>query len=216
MASISVLLAAAVGFTVGWKLKDCLCKKKGTAHKSQSTSRMYSNDTGISSKESNDMTSRFSLYSLELVFNQYNIPITSDYSFSRLLDAIEKNAYVKLLTHIDCEIISSKSLYEFLENENFNITNFKMLNSTKEPYLTEEGLIKIFEKEGMDYSQLETPQEKVEFLLALAQGKGTKRFQKSFGNDLSNFIDKYNLGEDTEVLFNSIKSTVHSRLEFLS
>ena len=216
MTSINVLLVAVLGFTVGWKLKDCLCKKNSVIHQSQSTSGMHSNDTEFSSKESNDMTSRFSLYSLELVFNQYNIPITSDYSFSRLLDAIEKNSYVKLLTHIDCEILSQKSLYEFLENENFNIANFKILNSTKEPYITEEGLIKIFEKESLDYSLLKTPQEKVEFLLSLAQGKGTKRFQKSFGNDLSNFIDKYNLGEDTEVIFNSIKSTVHSRLEFLS
>ena len=142
--------------------------------------------------------------------------MTSDYSFSRLLDAIEKDSYVSLLKHIDKKITSANELFHFLEDEKLNITYFEITDSEGEPYITQDVIDAILENKNVDYSHLKTIGEKVNFLLILAQGTGTKRFQESFGTDLTTFLNKYKSGQKADVVFEEIKTTVHNRLEFMS
>ena len=123
---------------------------------------------------------------------------------------------MSLLKHIDKEISSPGELYRFLEEESLNVTDFEFSNSTGEPYISEDGVNTILESKEVNHSNLKSIDEKIKFLLILAQGKGVKRFQESFGNDLATFLNKYKDGENTEVIFEEIKSTVHNRVEFLS
>ena len=212
---ITILFATALGFGIGYKLKDCLCKKgKPSIYPTIKVQDSPDITHGVVPKLRND--SGFSLHCLDKVFIQYNIPLTSDYSFSRLLDAIEQDSYVSLLRHIDNHIKSSDDLFHFLEDENLNISNFDLSDSKGEPFIYLDGVDAILESKKVNYSHLNSIEEKIKFLLILVQGKGVKRFQESFGNDLATFLSKYRATGNTAVIFDSIKSTVHNRLEFLS
>lgn len=212
---IPILFAAVLGFGLGYKLKDCLCKKDTRPVQPNIKIQAYPEDTpNVPSSPRKE--SGFSLHSLDKLFIQYNIQLTSDYSFTRLLDAIEQNSYVSLLKHIDEQIQSPKELFQFLEDEKLNISNFDIGDSRGEPYISQDSVNAILESKHVNHSHLKTIEEKIKFLLILAQGKGTKRFQESFGNDLATFLNKYRAEEKTDVVFDGIKSTVHNRLEFLS
>lgn len=212
---IPIVFAAVLGFGAGYKLKDCLCKKENPTVKPNTHIKENHNDTAdvIPARL---MDSMFSLHRIEKIFRQFNVPLTSDYSFSRLLDVMERDSYISLLRYVDQEISSPSELSYYLENERLNIVNFEITNSDGEPYISHDGVNAILDDQEVDYSHFKTLEEKVEFLLTLAQGKGTKRFQESFGNDLAAFFHKYNMGEDTAIVFDGIKATVHNRLEFLS
>lgn len=210
---IPILLATALGFGIGYKFRDCICKKD--KYQIQPDTNEYSDDTqNVASTP--QVNSGFSLQRIENIFRQYNVPLASDYSFSRLLDVIEKESYVSLLKHIDKEISAPNELFHFLEDEQFNVKNFVINNSDGKPFVTVEYVNKLLENKGINYSHLKTIEEKVEFLLVLAQGTGTKRFQESFGNDLATFLHLFETGEDISIVFEEIKSTVHKRLDFLS
>lgn len=212
---IPILFAAALGFGLGYKLKDCLCKKDKPSVQPNIKVPVYPEvNPNVASGSRND--SSFSLHSLDKLFIQYKIQLTSDYSFTRLLDAIEQNSYVSLLKHIDEQIQSPKELFHFLEDEKLNISDFDLGDSRGEPYISQDSVNAILESKQVNHSHLKTIEEKIKFLLILAQGKGTKRFQESFGNDLATFLNKYKAEEKTDVVFDGIKSTVHNRLEFLS
>lgn len=211
---IPIILAAVLGFGIGYKLKECLCKKEKSSDQPDVRSIIHEFPNGTGAMQPDD--SQFSLHSIEDLFGRFNVPLTSDYSFSRLLDAIEKDAYVTILRHINTNISSPDELFQYLNNEKFNVSNIEMVKSSGEPYLTQDITNKLLEENRVDYTHLKTIEEKVEFLLILAQGKGTKRFQESFGNDLTTFLNKYKKGEKTDVLFGSIKTTIRNRLEFLS
>lgn len=211
---IPIILAAVLGFGIGYKLKECLCKKEKSSDQPDVRSITPEFPNGTGAMQPND--SLFSLNSIKELFCRFNIPLTSDYSFSRLLDAIEKDAYVTILRHIDTNIASPDELFQYLNNEKFNVSHIEMVKSSGDPYLTQDIVNKLLEENRVDYTHLKTIEEKVEFLLILAQGKGTKRFQESFGSDLTTFINKYGKGEKTDVLFESIKTTIGNRLEFLS
>lgn len=212
---ILILFSATLGFGLGYKLKDCLCKKDNPSILPNDPSQNHSDETQ-NVVATPIVNPGFSLCSIEKLFGQFNIPLTSDYSFSRLLGAIEKDTYVSLLKHIDKEISSPGELYRFLEEESLNVTDFEFSNSTGEPYISEDGVNTILESKEVNHSNLKSIDEKIKFLLILAQGKGVKRFQESFGNDLATFLNKYKDGENTEIIFEEIKSTVHNRVEFLS
>lgn len=212
---IPILFAAMLGFGLGYKLKDCLCKKDNPSIQPNDPSQNHS-DESPNVVATQIVNSGFSLRNIEKLFGQFNIPLTSDYSFSRLLDAIEKDTYLSLLKHIDKEISSPGELCHFLEEKNLNVTDFEFGNSTGDPYISEDGVNTILESKEVHHSNLKSIDEKIKFLLILAQGKGVKRFQESFGNDLATFLNKYKDGENTEVIFEEIKSTVHNRVEFLS
>lgn len=211
---ISIILATALGFGIGYKLKECLCKKEKSSDQPDVRSIIHEFPDGTGAMQPND--SLFSLHSIKELFGRFNVPLTSDYSFSRLLDAIEKDAYVTILRHIDTNIASPDELFQYLNNEKFNVLHIEMVKSSGEPYLTQDIVNKLLEENRVDYTHLKTIEEKVEFLLILAQGKGTKRFQESFGSDLTTFINKYGKGEKTDILFESIKTTIRNRLEFFS
>lgn len=212
---LPILFAAALGFGLGYKLKDCLCKKdKPSVRPNIKAHEFPEVTTDITPKT--QIESGFSLHNLDKLFIKYNIPVTSEYSFSRLLDAIELDSYVSLLRHVDNQIKSPDELFHFLEDENLNINNFDLGDSKVEPFISKERVNDIFEKKNVSHSHLNSIEEKIKFLLILVQGKGTKRFQESFGNDLASFLNKYKAGENTFVLFDGIKTTVHNRLEFLS
>lgn len=211
---ITALFTLALGFGLGYKLKDCLCKKDNPSIQPNIKTQTYPNV--ISNVAPSPQNSDFSLHSLNKLFIQYNIPLTSEYSFSRLLDAIEQDSYISLLKHIDNQIKSPDDLFHFLEDENLNITNFDFDNSIGEPYISKESINTILESKQVNHSHLNTIEEKIKFLLILVQGRGTKRFQESFGNDLATFLCRYKARENTAVVFEEIKSTVHNRLEFLS
>lgn len=211
---IPIILAAVLGFGIGYKLKECLCKKEKSSDQPDVKSIIHEFPNGTGAMQPNDTL--FSLNSIKELFCRFNIPLTSDYSFSRLLDAIEKDAYVTILRHIDTNIASPDELFQYLNNEKFNVSHIEIVKSSGDPYLTQDIVNKLLEENRVDYTHLKTIEEKVEFLLILAQGKGTKRFQESFGSDLTTFINKYGKGEKTDVLFESIKTTIRNRLEFLS
>lgn len=212
---IQILFVGALGFGLGYKLKDCLCKKdKPSAQPNIKVIEYPEVNSNVVPGSRND--SRFSLHCLDKLFIKYNIPLTSDYSFSRLLDAIEMDSYVSLLKHIDNQIKSPDDLFHFLEDENLNISDFDIGDTKGEPYISQERVNAILESKQVDYANLNTIEEKIKFLLILVQGKGTKRFQESFGNDLATFLSKYKAGENAALIFDGIKTTVHNRLEFLS
>lgn len=211
---IPIIFAAALGFGLGYKLKDCLCRKEKTSNLPDIRSLTQEHPNASTTTSRSDTV--FSLHSIDKLFSQFNIPLTSDYSFSRLLDAIEKNSYVSLLKNIDTRITSPDELFCFLENAKFDVASFEIVNSNGEPYLTQDNVNTILEKNSVEYTHLKTIEEKVNFLLMLAQGKGVKRFRESFGNDLTLFLNKYSKGEKTDVVFESIKTTIHNRLEILS
>lgn len=212
---IPILFATVFGFGLGYKFKDCLCtKEKCSTRPNINTPKRPDASPNASTIQHNN--SRFSLNGIEHLFSQFNVPLTSDYSFSRLLDAIEKDSYVSLLKHIDKKITSANELFHFLEDEKLNITDFEITDSEGEPYITQDVIDAILENKNVDYSHLTTIGEKVKFLLILAQGTGTKRFQESFGTDLTTFLNKYKSGQKADVVFEGIKTTVHNRLEFMS
>lgn len=212
---IPILFATVLGFGFGYKLKDCLCKKESSCAQPdiriQEFPDAYSNASTIPQNDSH-----FSLHGIDKLFSQFNIHLTSDYSFSRLLDAIEKDSYVSLLKHIDKEITSTDELFRFLEDDKLSIINIEITNSDGEPYITQDVVNTILEKKNVDYSHLKTIEDKIKFLLILAQDTGTKRFQESFGTDLATFLNKHKSRESSEFVFERIKKTVHNRLEFLS
>ena len=211
---IPIILATVLGFGIGFKLKECLCKKEKSSDQPDVRSIIHEFPNGAGAMQQND--SMFSLHSIEELFDRFNVPLTSDYSFSRLLDAIEKDAYVTMLRHIDANISSPDEFFLYLNNEEFNVSHIEMVKSRGDPYLTQDIVNKLLEENGVDYTHLKTIEEKVEFLLILARGKGAKRFRESFGSDLTTFINKYGKGEKTDVLFESIKTIIRNRLDFLS
>lgn len=212
---IQILFVGALGFGLGYKLKDCLCKKEKPSIQSN-IKVQDSTEVSHSVARSPQSEPGFSLHSLDQLFIKYNIPLTSDYSFTRLLDAIELDSYVSLLKFIDNQIKSPNDLVHFLEDENLNIFDFDLGDTKGEPFISQDRVNAILESKQVDYSNLNTIEEKIKFLLILVQGKGTKRFQESFGNDLATFLSKYKAGENAALIFDGIKTTVHNRLEFLS
>lgn len=127
---------------------------------------------------------------------------------------MEKDSYVAILKYIDASIASPNELFHYLNNEEFNVSSIEVIKSSGEPYLTQDVVNTLLEDNNVNNTNLETIEEKVQFLLMLAQGKGVKRFQESLGNDLSSFLDKYNKGENTDIVFESIKTIIHDRLGF--
>lgn len=211
---IPIIFAAAFGFGIGYKLKDCLCKKDNS-----NIPKIHIQDASDTSSKTTSNRKRlndFSLQSIAKVFSQYNVPLTSSYSFSRLLDVIERETYISLLKHIDQRISTPNELFSFLENEKLDVITFEIANSDGAPYISDDTVNNLIAEKKVDISSLNTIEEKVRFLLILAQGAGTKRFQESFGNDLNAFIDRYQKEENSNSIFVGIKNTVHNRLEFLS
>ena len=220
MPIIPILFAAVFGFALGCKFKDCLCKKNGFKKgpkipASRNQLVHPSNSEQTIKQPSPEHSIEFSLQSLDAIFKQYNIPLKSDYSFSRLLNTIEQESYISLMKYIDENISSPIELSKFLEEDNFNATNFEIKQSSGEPYIAENDINTILSNNGIDHTNFNTSSDKIKFLLICAQGKGTKRFQESFGNDLSLFLEKLKKNENSDVLYNSIKETIHHRLDFL-
>lgn len=223
---ISILCAAALGFAIGSRYKDCLCKKKqsGNNNKTQNvsfdtTKKSSTNPTGNFNREDakyGGTLDGFSLKSISNVFKQFNVPLSSSNSFSLLLDTIERSSYKILLEKILFKATSPKLFYDFLCNKDFNIVQFEISGASGAPIISDSELNKILGNENIDYSALNSPKEKIELLLALFQGKGTKRFQESFGSDLSTFIELYESGQSVDTLYNNIMSTIKRRLDFLS
>lgn len=211
---IPIILAAVLGFGMGYKLKDCLCKGKKSSDLPDIKNLLPKSPKASKNDTAQKSETLFSLHSIDKLFSRYNIPLTSDYSFSRLLDAMEKDSYVAILKYIDASIASPNELFHYLNNEEFNVSSIEVIKSSGEPYLTQDVVNTLLEDNNVNNTNLETIEEKVQFLLMLAQGKGVKRFQESLGNDLSSFLDKYNKGENTDIVFESIKTIIHDRLGF--
>lgn len=214
------LLAAVIGFTVGYRLKDILHGKNDPNNDIPKVNNAILPRTTDEPIHTAAPNTAFSLHCIDAVFRQFNVPLKSEYSFSRLLNTIEQDSYTSILKHIDSNISSPQELLHYLENEEFNTMQFEITASSSEPYLTDDSLNKILENNGVEYSQLNTAGDKVKFLLILAQGKGIKRFKELFGSDLNFFIDKSKSSTDNDndinFIYDSIKSTIHKRLEFLS
>ena len=79
---IPILFAAMLGFGLGYKLKDCLCKKDNPSIQPNDPSQNHS-DESPNVVATQIVNSGFSLRNIEKLFGQFNIPLTSDYSFSR-------------------------------------------------------------------------------------------------------------------------------------
>ncbi len=213
---VFVMLAATLGFAVGAKYMNCLRKKNEANNDSekksslsvQSVCQMQESDC---KKNLND----FSLQSISEVFRQYSTSLNSSSSFILLLDSIERMSYISLLKEITKQVDSAKEFYNFLNNENFSVMNFDVQDANSEPFITNAQINEILEKNDVDPSSLSTPKEKIQFLLALYQGKGIKRFQESFGNDLSLFIERFEANDNVDILYDSIINTIKRRLEYM-
>lgn len=212
---IPIILAAVLGFGMGYKLKDCLCKEKKSSDLPDIKNLLPESPKASKYNTAQNSETLFSLHSIDKLFSRYNIPLTSDYSFSRLLNAMEKDSYVAILKYIDTSIASPNELFHYLNNEEFNVSSIEDIKSSSgEPYLTQDVVNTLLEDNNVNNTHLKTIEEKVQFLLMLAQGKGVKRFQESLGNALSSFLDKYKKGENTDIVYESIKTTIHNRLGF--
>lgn len=211
MPFIQVLIAAALGFALGCKYKDCLCKNAS----SKSEDVLDHPQTFPSVAPSSKMNG-FSLKRIQSVFDKYAIPLNSANSFSMLLDKIEEQSYIDILKRMSLSVNSSKTLYEFLTENSFDPEQYEISNLREEPVISDSQLNVILTNNHVDYSQLSNEVEKVEFLLTYFQGKGIKRFREAFGEDLTLFINRYSANESTESLYESIMSTVRRRLQFLS
>lgn len=212
MPIIPILIAGALGFALGCKYKDCLCKKES----SKDDSRVIATPVEIPTHTSSDVLSGFSLKRIEYLFSLFKTPLNSANSFAMLLDAIEEQSYIDILKLISTKVDSPKSLYDFLNQESYTPVSYEIKNGYGQPEISDAQLDAILAQNKIDSRELKDSAQKVEFLLSLYQGKGVKRFQESFGNDLSQFLNRYSLNENVQPLYESIISTVERRLQFLS
>lgn len=212
MPIIPILIAGALGFALGCKYKDCLCKKES----SKDNSRINIKPIVIKQPSASASTSGFSLKRIEEVFSRFKTPLNSANSFAMLLDAIEEQSYIDILKQIKAIVKTPSSLYDFLNEESYNPISYKIKEAQGQPEISNAQLDVILSQNNVDAHILESSAQKVEFLLTLYQGKGVKRFQESFGNELSQFMNRYSSNEEVLPLFESIMATVERRLHFLS
>lgn len=212
MTIISILVAGALGFALGCKYKDCLCKKTSN----QETQEIISMPVEIQAPIHAHEPSGFSLKKLANLFSKFKTPLNSANSFALLLDAIEEQSYVEILKQIASKADSPKSLYDFFNQESYNPMSYEIQKAYGQPEISDAQLDAILSQNKINAHELKDSTQKVEFLLTLYQGKGVKRFQESFGNDLSQFLNRYSSNENVQPLYESIISTVKRRLQFLS
>lgn len=214
---ITVLIGAAVGFALGCKYKDVLFHKTSEKASTAPIGRPSPMHVETPPQRSRSEHTGFPLSSIKHIFDEYNMPLDSSNSFILLLDTIKQESYLSLLKEIINKVSSPKDLFDFLKQESFNVKSFSFSQSQSGPYMGEDELSKIILQENVkDTNLLTEGQAKVEFLLALYQAKGTKRFEESFGRDLRTFIELYEKGDDTSTIYNSLIETMKRRVDILS
>lgn len=213
---ITALVGAAVGFALGCKYKDVL-SARNSSKGSYRNSIQRPEPIVYVSPQTNVPSNGFPLSSIKHIFQEYNTPLDSSNSFTLLLESIKQNSYFSLLKEIIKRVETPKDLYDFINQESFNVKNYSFSLSSSGPFISDEELDKIIMNENVsDSNILNGSKEKIEFLLTLYQAKGTKRFEESFGRNLKTFIDLYEKNEDTSALFESIMETMRKRVDYMS
>lgn len=226
---LSTIITFALGFAAGCSMREIIRKSKAQRSETNSASHpefkkplstphraTMSVSKSAVQRDSNSSTCGFNLASIEYLFNDYNIRLIDENSFSNLLRAIENATYKQTLQLFVEKATSPELLYNLIENETSKDVVMKQRHSYKVINLPEDIIDKLIASRSLEAASIHTVNEKVQLLLSFSVSNGLKSFQSSMGNSLEDFINKFQAGDDVKTLYMEIYNNIKDTYNYLT
>ena len=216
------IILIALGFAAGYLIKELLGlgkKEKSTNPSDQSEPRpKFDTDrqSTVNEPQARVKEDGFNLASISYLFKEYNVQLNSANSFANLLRAIENSTYANTLKLFVNEATSPEQLYSMLEYGKTKDIKISPVPSTESVAISDTILSKMLSDRKLQTDEQLTPEDKVQILISYSVTKGYKSFQKSMGNSLKEFYDRYLKGQNVDSCYQEIYNNIKDTWEFLT
>lgn len=218
---ISFVLGFAAGCGFKDIIKDSRLKKKQKEsgyiipNKNNSQYKSKQNSSEQQSGPIESFVDGFNLKTISYLFEEYNVELVDANSFSNLLRSIENTIYRQTLQLFVDKAKSADLLYNMLENESSQDIIIVPINSVQKVILSEQIINKLLINRKITLERDVLSETKIQILVSYSVTNGLKSFQKSLGNSMSNFVAKYESGDDVESLYMEIYTNIKDTLDYL-
>ena len=171
--------------------------------------------TGQTEPQNPEDVNGFNLSLINYLFDEYNVDLVDANSFSNLLRAIENTTYRQTLQLFVDKAKTAEQLYYMLENESSKDVILQLKNTTQRVILPMRIIDKLLSDRNIMLEQGIYSETKMQLLVSYSVTNGLKSFQKSLGNSMSNFVAKYESGDDVESLYMEIYTNIKDTLDYL-
>lgn len=219
---IGFILGTIFGFVGGCTFKELIWPNLSSGNKAstspQPTKFDVEKDTSNSFRfvQSNAKEPEFNLCSIQYLFDKYGVNLTGVNSFMILLDKIERVTYKETLKQFSSSVHKPEDLVLLIEKGNTFDECLQLRNTTHSILLQEKYIKQILDQNGIDATEINTTEEKVQLIVSFYVSKGLNQFKKTMGASLEQFLKDFYTHKDVSILFDGIMKNINTALEFLT